>query len=225
MNTAIYTRVSGQQQTTENQRPDIDRLVAARGYTVTSVYDEQVSAVKYREQFERMMQDAKDGKFQVLVIWALDRFGRSMGGNIRDVLALDALGIRVVSCKEPWMDTESPVRDLLVAIFSWVAQQDRERLIERTKAGLVRARGEGRVLGRPNLNLIPEKDRHAVVALWRMRGRPGGLRGLGQSLGGVSQTWAWKIERDYPAKPGVPVPEYGVGTQDTSMSSDTTDEV
>ncbi len=65
------------------------------------------------------------------------------------VLELDRLGIQVVSVREPWLDTSGPVRSLLVAIFSWVAEQERAQLVARTKAGLTRARARGIRLGRP----------------------------------------------------------------------------
>ena len=65
------------------------------------------------------------------------------------MLELDRLGVWVLSARESWLDTDSPVRPLLVAIFGWVAEQERTRLIERTKAGLERARREGKRLGRP----------------------------------------------------------------------------
>jgi len=55
----------------------------------------------------------------------------------------------VISVREPWLDTSGPVRPLLVAIFGWVAEQERARLIERTRAGIERARRQGKRLGRP----------------------------------------------------------------------------
>ena len=74
-----------------------------------------------------MLKDARRGKFAVLVIWALERFGRSMIGNLSDVLELDRIGVTVVSARETWLDTGGPVRSLLIAIFSWVAEQERAR--------------------------------------------------------------------------------------------------
>jgi DNA invertase Pin-like site-specific DNA recombinase len=68
---------------------------------------------------------------------------------INTVLELDRLGVPVLSVREGWLDTSGPVRPLLVAIFGWIAEQERTRLIERTKAGLERARREGKRLGRP----------------------------------------------------------------------------
>ena len=65
------------------------------------------------------------------------------------MLDLDRRGIETVSVQEPWLDTGGPVRELLIAIFSWIAEQERARLIERTNAGLDRAKRKGIRLGRP----------------------------------------------------------------------------
>jgi len=110
------------------------------GYKVFTSYEEEASAAKKRPEHERMMKDAKRGAFQVLVIWALDRFGRSMTGNLADVLELDRVGVQVVSVRESWLDTGSPVRTLLLAIFSWLAEQERVRIGERTRARMAAAR-------------------------------------------------------------------------------------
>jgi DNA invertase Pin-like site-specific DNA recombinase len=107
------------------------------------------SAVKHRPAFARMMGDAKRGAFDVLVVWAIDRFGRSMVGNLQDLLELDRLGVTVASVRESWLDTSGPTRGLLVAVFSWAAEQERSRLIERTRAGMARAKRHGTRSGRP----------------------------------------------------------------------------
>lgn len=125
--------------------------------------------MKKRPEYERMMKAAGRGAFDVLIVWAIDRFGRSMVGNLTDVLELDRLGVQVVSVRESWLDTGSPVRNLLIAIFSWVAEQERTRLVERTKAGLVNARRRGARLGRPPARL----DRDHLLELqekgWSVR--------------------------------------------------------
>ncbi|MFI5296949.1 MAG: recombinase family protein [Polyangiales bacterium] len=146
---AIYLRVSTDRQTTQNQRPDVEQLGRARGYEIVEIYEESASAVKHRPEHERMMKDARRGKFDVLVVWALDRFGRSMTGNLADVLELDRIGVTVISVKESWMDTGGPVRSLLIAIVSWIAEQERARLVDRTRAGIERARRAGTKIGRP----------------------------------------------------------------------------
>ncbi|MBX3210745.1 MAG: recombinase family protein [Labilithrix sp.] len=151
--TAIYLRHSTDLTKTANQRPEVEQLARARGYEIAAVFEEGASAVKKRPEYDRLMRDAKRGSFDVLIVWALDRFGRSMIGNLTDVLELDRIGVRVVSVRESWLDTSGPVRNLLVAIFSWVAEQERNRLVERTKAGLASARRRGVRVGRPPARL------------------------------------------------------------------------
>jgi putative DNA-invertase from lambdoid prophage Rac len=149
MRAAMYLRVSTDEQATENQRPDLERLARARGLDVVAVYEEHVGALMVRRQFDAMMIDAHRGAFNLLLVWALDRLGRSMVGNLQAVLELDRRGVQVLSVREPWLDTGGPVRPLLVAIFSWVAEQERAQLVARTMAGIERARRRGIRLGRP----------------------------------------------------------------------------
>ncbi len=98
-----------------------------------------------------MMEDAHRGAFDVLAIWCLDRFGRDTLGNMLDVRELDRLGVLLVSCKEGWLDTATWDRPgtLLVAIFCWVAEPERERRSERTRAGMERVRAHGSKSGKP----------------------------------------------------------------------------
>ena len=150
MNTAaaIYLRVSTDAQTVENQRHAVEELARARDYEPVA-YGEAESAAKSRSVFERLLADVRAGRRKAVVIWALDRMHRTMVGAINGVLELDRLGVRILSVSEPWLDTSGPVRPLLVALLGRVAEQERARLIERTKAGMERARYEGSHLGRP----------------------------------------------------------------------------
>ncbi len=152
---ALYVRVSTSdgRQTVENQVPDLLRLASTRGFEAV-LYEEQESAAKARPVFARVLDDARAGRVRAVIIWALDRLHRSMQGAINTVLELDRLGVQVISLKEPWLDTSGPVRSLLVAIFGWVAEQERTRLVERTKAGLARARAQGKRIGRPPASRI-----------------------------------------------------------------------
>lgn len=103
------------------------------------IFEEMESAAKARPVLDRMLADVRAGRVQAVAVWALDRLHRSMVGAINAVLELDRLGVRVLSVREGWLDTGGPVRPLLVAIFGWVAEQERTRLIERTKTGLERS--------------------------------------------------------------------------------------
>lgn len=150
---AVYLRVSTDQQHEENQRPDIEELARARGLQITHEYAETVSTRRARPEFRRMMHDAHQGKFKVLLIWSIDRFGRSMIENMVSIVQLDRAGVRVVSCKQPWLDTEGPNRWLLIAVFSWAAENERQDISNRTKAGLARALREGKRLGRRRIHI------------------------------------------------------------------------
>lgn len=162
---AIYLRVSTDRQTTDNQRPEVEQLARQRG-EVVRVYEERASSKKRRPEYERMIRDAKRGAFDLLAIWAIDRFGRSMAGNLADITELDRVGVRVVSAREPWLDTSGPTRPLLVAIFSWVAEQEHARIVERIHAGLATARRKGKRLGRKPLRIdLDEVERHRAGGL------------------------------------------------------------
>jgi putative DNA-invertase from lambdoid prophage Rac len=145
---ALYVRVSTERQTGENQIAELRQLAAARGFEPV-VYEEVESATKARPVLDRMLADARAGRVRAIIVWALDRLHRSMLGAIQTVLECDRISVPVISIREPWLDTSGPVRPLLIAIFGWVAEQERTRLIERTKAGLERARRQGKRLGRP----------------------------------------------------------------------------
>jgi DNA invertase Pin-like site-specific DNA recombinase len=145
---AVYVRVSTDRQQVENQVAEVLQLVAARGYDPV-IYEEIESAAKARPVLDKMLADVGAGRLRAVAVWALDRLHRSMTGAINTVLELDRLGVPVLSVREGWLDTSGPVRPLLVAIFGWVAEQELSRLRERTRAGLERARREGKRLGRP----------------------------------------------------------------------------
>ena len=151
---AMYLRVSTDKQTVDNQLKETEALLRARGFEPVLYGETASAAAKTRPEFNRMMDDARKGKVAAVGVWALDRLHRSMGGTVRDLLELQRLRVRVLSVREPWVDGEGPVRELLIAIFGWVAQQERTQLQERTKAGLRRAVEEGKTLGRPRASPV-----------------------------------------------------------------------
>lgn len=154
---ALYIRTSTMDQHPENQVPELKQLASANGLVVVDVYEEQASAVRDRPAFQRMMGDAHRGVFNVIIVWALDRLGRSMIGVVDTVQRLDHCGCRLLSVREQWLDTKGPVRQLLTALFGWVAEQERTRIIERTQAGLARARANGKRFGRPPVKVRLEE--------------------------------------------------------------------
>jgi putative DNA-invertase from lambdoid prophage Rac len=161
----LYVRVSTDEQTARNQRPDLERLARARGWHVVERIEETVSgaAGTKRPGLDRLDELVHVGAVDVVAVWALDRLGRSMTETIRRVLWLERAGVELVSARERWLDVTGLVRPLLVAIFGWVAEQERAPIVERTKAGLARARAAGKRLGRPRR--VGAVDRRRVLEL------------------------------------------------------------
>lgn len=148
---ALYLRVSTDRQTEENQAPDLHRIAAARGWEAVE-YRETASGTRDdRPELARVMEAARRGEVVAVVVWSLSRLHRSMARTVRDVLELDRLGVAVVSHRETWLDTSGPARGLLVAIFGWLYEQERAELVARTRAGLDRARRQGKAIGRPRV--------------------------------------------------------------------------
>src|SRR5712664_1852987 len=152
---AAYVRISSSEGTTENQRPGIEALCRNRGYTIVRWYEETVSgAARRRPVFEQMLADARSRTFDALVVWSVDRFSRGGAGSCFAALGqIDGAGVDFISVNESYLDTSGPFRDVLLAFAATVARMERDRLIERTKAGLARARAQGRVGGRPRNHL------------------------------------------------------------------------
>ncbi|MGD0336200.1 MAG: recombinase family protein [Candidatus Omnitrophota bacterium] len=154
MKIAVYARVSksDESQDPQNQLNPLRDYAKAIGGEIAAEYVDLTSGGSSdRESFLKMLNDADKRKFDLLLIWALDRFSREGISNTLGYLErLKRNGVAIKSLKEAWLDTQDAgLGQLLIAVFSWVAQQERMRIVERTKAGLERARREGKRLGRP----------------------------------------------------------------------------
>jgi len=121
------------------------------GKTIQEYVDMASGGNGDRENFVRMLEDADRRKFDLLLIWSLDRLSREGISNTLGYLEkLRRNGVAIKSLQESWLDTrDEGLGQLLLAIFSWVAQQERKRIVERTLAGLERAKRQGKTLGRP----------------------------------------------------------------------------
>jgi len=147
---AIYARVSTFDQQTENQTLELRRYVAARGWTAVEYIDRGLSGAKDRRPgLDKLVADAKRRKFDVLV-WRLDRLGRSLKHLVGLLDDLQTVGVAFVSLGEG-IDATSPTGRLQMHLLAAIAQFERERIAERVMAGLARARAQGRRLGRPRL--------------------------------------------------------------------------
>jgi DNA invertase Pin-like site-specific DNA recombinase len=168
---AFYLRVSTRDQSVENQERELRRWAERLGFEVAAVYADTASGSRSdREALAAVLAGAHRRQFDVLLLWALDRLSREgIGATARYIEQLRARGIRVMSHEEPWLDTGGPVGDLLVAVFAWVAKQERERLGERVRAGQARARAEGVKIGRPrrDVDQAEVRRRRAAGQSWR----------------------------------------------------------
>ncbi len=149
MKAAIYARVSTLDQEPENQLQELRRYVQARGWEATEYVDHGVSGAKDRRPaLDRLVTDAKRRRFDVLICWRLDRLGRNLRHLILLLDDLQAIGVGFVSLAEG-IDATTPAGRLQLYILGAIAEFERARTVERVKAGLVRARAQGKTLGRP----------------------------------------------------------------------------
>jgi len=151
MKTALYIRVSTAEQDTTNQLLTLEDYAKRRGFEVYRIYSEAETAWKNGHQAElaKLLDDAQRGKFQVVLVWALDRLSRE--GALAILSLVDRLkrhGVRVISVQEPWTEAPGELADILYAITGWVARMESQRRSERTKAGLERARHNGKPIGK-----------------------------------------------------------------------------
>ena len=172
---ALYMRVSTVDQHPETQTLDLRQLAAQRGFPIVAEYTDTISGVKARRPgLDQLMRDARHGRFDVLVIWAFDRLARSTRHMLEVLDELNHLGIEFVSFREQ-IDTGGPLGRAIMTIVGAVAELERSLIVERVRAGMRRARLEGRHIGRRPLDL----DRTAILR----------DRQHGQSLGQLAHSY------------------------------------
>jgi DNA invertase Pin-like site-specific DNA recombinase len=149
----IYTRVSSADQNVGTQLCDLRPLAAARGYQVVGEYTDTISGSKAkRPGLDSLMSDARRGKFDVVLVWAFDRVARSVKHFLEVLDELNRLNIAFVSFREN-IDTGSPLGRTMVIIIGAIAELERSLIVERVRAGMRRAKLEGRQIGRARLDV------------------------------------------------------------------------
>lgn len=150
---AIYARVSttDKGQDTENQLFQLREYCARAGWRISQEYVDHVSGKSgEREAFKQLFEDASRRKFDIVLVWALDRFTREgVWATFDYVRQLTRHGIQFESYSEAHFRTTGPAGELMLAIAAWIAKQERLRISDRTKAGVDRARRAGKHIGRP----------------------------------------------------------------------------
>ncbi len=151
MKVAIYARCSTADQSVDLQLDELRTYAANRGFDVVQTYtDNGVSGSKMsRPALDQLLADAHRRKFDAVLVWKLDRLGRSLGHLIRLVDQLGSLGVDLISLRDTGMDTTGPTGKLIFHVMGAVAEFEREIIQERLRDGLNAARARGVKLGRP----------------------------------------------------------------------------
>ena len=146
---ALYARVStNDQQTLAMQIRAMREYATRRGWTIAVQVREVGSGAAKREVREKLMEAARRREIDVVLVWRLDRWGRSVTDLLATLQELEHLGVGFVSLTEA-LDLTTPAGRAMAGLLAIFAEFEREILRERTKAGLAHARANGKRLGRP----------------------------------------------------------------------------
>ncbi len=155
---ALYTRVSTVDQHPETQLYDLRQAAQQRGYQIVAEFSDTISGAKSkRPGLDQLLADARRGKFDVVLVWAFDRVARSVRHFLQVLDELNHLGVEFASLRES-VDTGGPLGRAMIVIIGAIAELERNLIIERVRAGMRRARLEGRRIGRKPLDV----DRHGI---------------------------------------------------------------
>jgi DNA invertase Pin-like site-specific DNA recombinase len=173
---AIYLRVSTDGQTTDNQRMELEKVAQHSDWTIVEVYEDAgVSGANGRDKrpaFNQLCLDATRRKFDVVMAWSVDRLGRSLQDLIGFLNELHALDVDLY-LNQQGIDTTTPAGRAMFQMLGVFAEFERSMIRERVKAGLQRAKANGKKLGRPGLSSTVKKQ---II----------GLRNTGLSLNNIA---------------------------------------
>ncbi len=147
----LYARVSisNGHQDPEMQLRELREFCSRRGWQATQEYVDRVSGSKdSRPAINQLMADAGRRKIDAVLVWKLDRFGRSLKHLVNSIAELESLGVAFVSLRDN-LDLSTPSGRLMFHVISAMAEFERTLIQERVKAGLRNARAKGKRLGRP----------------------------------------------------------------------------
>jgi len=179
---AIYTRVSTREQSTETQVVQLTAYCQSRGWTDVAVFrDDGISGIRdNRPELDKLRERMLHGEFSSIVVSKMDRLGGSLGMILRFWDEADAAGVRVIVIDQG-IDTSTPAGRLQRNMLAALAEFERELILERTRAGIARARALGKKFGAPRT--IPESVAKEIRA----------RREQGESLRMISQRMNLKL--------------------------------
>lgn len=155
---ALYMRVSTVDQHPETQLHDLRGLAAQRGFEIVQEYTDKISGTKAkRPGLNQLLSDARRGRFDVVMVWACDRIARSTRHFLEVLDELNHINVEFVSFREQ-IETGGPLGRAIVVIIGAIAELERNLIVERVRAGMRRAKLEGRRIGRAPVDV----DREAI---------------------------------------------------------------
>lgn len=174
---ALYARVSTEDQSYQMQLTDLRAYAKRMGWTVIIEYVEKESSVKRRPVFQQMLEDARRGIVNVILVWRIDRFARSMKDFVFTTLQLSEWRVRLISTTEN-VDTgdQNPFAEFQRGLLALLAQLERKIIVARVNAGIAQAKRDGKHCGRPK-RIFSRPD---AIALQK---RGHGLRAIASKLG------------------------------------------
>jgi DNA invertase Pin-like site-specific DNA recombinase len=148
----IYLRVSTTDQTTDNQRLDLERVASQRGWNIVERYvDHGISGSKGRDKrpaFDKLCKDVTNGKLDLVAAWSIDRLGRSLQHVVTFLNELNAMNVDLYLHQQS-VDSSTPAGKAMLSMCAVFAEFERNMIIERVTAGMARAKAQGKVIGRP----------------------------------------------------------------------------
>lgn len=196
---ALYARVSTVDQHPETQLAELRQFAANKGFNIVGEYtDHGYSGVRARRpELDRLMDDARRHRFDVLLVWSCDRLARSTKHLLQTIDELNGFGIQFLSQREA-IDTEGPLGRAILVIVSAMAELERCIIIERVRAGMRRARLEGRQIGRARLDVDRQQviqDRRSGMSLTQVAKKHG-----------ISRATVCRLMKEASASPDATVP-------------------
>ena len=176
--TAIYARVSttDRDQTPRTQLRELREYAKHRNFKITEFVDKASGRTNDRPEYQKMLEAVKKRKFDVVLVWRYDRFARSTRELVNQLEEFHTLGVDFVSLSEG-TDTTTPQGKLVFTIMAGLAEFESALIGERVRAGMARARDEGKLISRPKI----EVDVAKKIKKLRKKGVP--MRAIGKELG------------------------------------------
>jgi DNA invertase Pin-like site-specific DNA recombinase len=168
---ALYARVStsNSQQDPEMQLRELREFAEHRDFSLAGEYVDRMTGSKdSRPALNRLMSDAGRRKFDAVIVWKLDRFGRSLRHLVNAIAELEAIGVAFISFRDN-LDLTTPSGRLMFQIIGAMAEFEKALIQERVRAGLRNAKAKGKKLGRPRVEVDVERvdGLRASGASWR----------------------------------------------------------